>query len=99
MPTETRRCWPHLPLLCEILERYHRAPAPYPIRSGLIPNAEFRPIQTIDGLCGPSLTTFKAASTPGDGRAVDVTIDLEGNIYSEPRNRLYIRIQPLPSNR
>ena len=33
-----------------------------------------------------------------DGRPVDVTLDLEGNIYSEP-SRLYIRIEPPPSNR
>jgi hypothetical protein len=33
-----------------------------------------------------------------DGRAVDVTLDLEGNIYSEP-SRLQIRIEPPPSNR
>jgi hypothetical protein len=33
-----------------------------------------------------------------DGRAVDVTLDLEGNIYSEP-SRLQIRIEPPPPDR
>ena len=33
-----------------------------------------------------------------DGRSVDVTLDLEGNIYSEP-STLYIRIEPAPLNR
>jgi len=33
-----------------------------------------------------------------DGRPVDVILDLEGNIYSE-LSRLYIRIEPPPSNR
>jgi hypothetical protein len=42
---------------------------------------------------------WRGRATMGDGRAVDVTLDLEGNIYSEPASRLYIRIQPLPSNR
>jgi len=42
---------------------------------------------------------WRGKATTKDGRAVDVTLDLEGNIYSEPRSRLYIRIQPLPSNR
>jgi Peptidase propeptide and YPEB domain len=30
-----------------------------------------------------------------DGRSVEVTLDLEGNIYSEP-STLYIRIEPAP---
>jgi hypothetical protein len=34
-----------------------------------------------------------------DGRTVDVTLDLEGNIYSVPSSRLRIRIEPPPSNR
>jgi hypothetical protein len=34
-----------------------------------------------------------------DGRGVDVTLDLEGNIYSEPSSRLYIRIQSPPANK
>jgi hypothetical protein len=34
-----------------------------------------------------------------DGRLVDVTLDLEGNIYSVPSSRLHIRIEPAPSNR
>ena len=33
-----------------------------------------------------------------DGRPVDVTLDLEGNIYSE-LSRLHIRIEPPPSTR
>jgi len=42
---------------------------------------------------------WRGQATTKDGRAVDVTLDLEGNIYSEPRSRLYIRIEPPPLNR
>ena len=42
---------------------------------------------------------WRGEATTKDGRAVDVTLDLEGNIYSEPRSRLYIRIEPPPLNR
>jgi hypothetical protein len=34
-----------------------------------------------------------------DGRAVDVTLDLQGNIYSVPSSRLQIRIKPPPPER
>jgi hypothetical protein len=42
---------------------------------------------------------WRGEATMKDGRLVDVTLDLEGNIYSEPRSRLYIRIEPPPLNR
>jgi hypothetical protein len=42
---------------------------------------------------------WRGKATMKDGRPVDVTLDLEGNIYSEFSSRLYIRIQPPPSNR
>jgi len=41
---------------------------------------------------------WRGKATMKDGRSVDVTLDLEGNVYSE-LSRLYIRIQPPPSNR
>ena len=41
---------------------------------------------------------WRSKATLKDGRPVDVTLDLEGNIYSE-LNRLYIRIEPVPSTR
>jgi hypothetical protein len=41
---------------------------------------------------------WRGKATMNDGRAVDVILDLEGNVYSE-LSRLYIRIQPPPSNR
>jgi hypothetical protein len=41
---------------------------------------------------------WRGKATMKDGRSVDVTLDLEGNIYSEP-STLYIRIEPAPSNR
>jgi hypothetical protein len=41
---------------------------------------------------------WRGKATLKDGRPVDVTLDLEGNIYSE-LTRLFIRIQPPPSNR
>jgi hypothetical protein len=42
---------------------------------------------------------WRGKATMKDGGPVDVTLDLEGNIYSEATSRLYIRIQPPPSNR
>jgi hypothetical protein len=41
---------------------------------------------------------WRGNATIEDGRSVDVTLDLEGNIYSEP-STLYIRIEPAPLNR
>jgi hypothetical protein len=41
---------------------------------------------------------WRGKATIKDGRPVNVTLDLEGNIYSD-LSRLYIRIQPPPSNR
>jgi hypothetical protein len=41
---------------------------------------------------------WRGKAAMSDGRPVDVVLDLDGNIYSEP-SRLYIRIQPPPSNR
>jgi hypothetical protein len=41
---------------------------------------------------------WRGKATLQDGRSVGVTLDLEGNIYSE-LSRLFIRIQPPPSNR
>jgi hypothetical protein len=37
---------------------------------------------------------WRGNATMKDGKQVDVTLDLEGNIYSEWRSRLYIRIRP-----
>lgn len=41
---------------------------------------------------------WRGKASMNDGRPVDVTLDLEGNIYSE-LSRLYIRIQPPASTR
>jgi hypothetical protein len=41
---------------------------------------------------------WRGKATMEDGRSVDVTLDLEGNIYSVP-SRLQIRIEPPPPNR
>ena len=41
---------------------------------------------------------WRGKASMKDGRSVDVTLDLDGNIYSE-LSRLYIRIQPPASNR
>ena len=41
---------------------------------------------------------WRGKASMKDGRPVDVTLDLEGNIYSE-LSRLYIRIQPPALNR
>jgi peptidase YpeB-like protein len=38
---------------------------------------------------------WRGNATMKDGRSVEVTLDLEGNIYSEP-STLYIRIEPAP---
>jgi hypothetical protein len=42
---------------------------------------------------------WRGKATMRDGRPVNVTLDLEGDIYSELSSRLYIRIQPPPLNR
>lgn len=41
---------------------------------------------------------WRGYATMKDGKPVEVTLDLEGNIYSEFRSRLYIRIRPPSSN-
>jgi Peptidase propeptide and YPEB domain len=41
---------------------------------------------------------WRGKATMEDGRSVDVTLDLEGSIYSVP-SRLHIRIEPPPPNR
>ena len=41
---------------------------------------------------------WRGKATMQDGKAVDVTLDLEGNIYST-LSRLHIRIEPPRSNR
>ena len=41
---------------------------------------------------------WRGNATMEDGRSVEVTLDLEGNIYSEPRSRVYIRIRRPPSS-
>jgi hypothetical protein len=40
---------------------------------------------------------WRGKATMRNGRLVDVTLDLGGNIYSEWRNRLLIRFRPQPS--
>jgi hypothetical protein len=41
---------------------------------------------------------WRGNATMKDGRPVEVTFDLEGNVYSEKRSRLVIRIRPGSSN-
>jgi hypothetical protein len=53
----------------------------------------------ISGLEKDKRGIWRGKATLDDGRPVDVTLDLEGNIYSVPRSRLRIRIEPPPSNR
>jgi hypothetical protein len=53
----------------------------------------------ISGLEKDKRGIWRGKATLDDGRPVDVTLDLEGNIYSVPRSRLRIRIEPAPSNR
>jgi hypothetical protein len=50
----------------------------------------------VSGLEKDSRGIWRGQATMKDGRRVDVTLDLEGNIYSEWRSRLYIRIRPPP---
>jgi hypothetical protein len=52
----------------------------------------------ISGLEKDSRGIWRGKGTMKDGRPVDVTLDLEGNIYST-LSRLYIRIEPPPANR
>jgi len=52
----------------------------------------------VSGLEKNSRGIWRGKATMKDGRPVDVILDLEGNIYSE-LSRLYIRIEPPPSNR
>ena len=51
----------------------------------------------VSGLEKDGRGIWRGKATMKDGRRVDVTLDLEGNIYSEWRSRLYIRIKPPPS--
>jgi hypothetical protein len=53
----------------------------------------------ISGLEKDKRGIWRGKATLEDGRPVDVTLDLEGNIYSVPSSRLRIRIEPPPSNR
>jgi hypothetical protein len=53
----------------------------------------------ISGLEKDKRGIWRGKATLDDGRPVDVTLDLEGNIYSVPTSRLRIRIEPAPSNR
>ena len=48
----------------------------------------------VSGLEKDSRGIWRGKATVKDGRRVDVTLDLAGNIYSEWRSRLYIRIRP-----
>jgi hypothetical protein len=52
----------------------------------------------VSGLEKDSRGIWRGKATLQDGRPVNVTLDLEGNIYSE-LSRLYIRIEPPPSDR
>jgi len=52
----------------------------------------------ISGLKKDKRGIWRGKATMQDGRPVDVTLDLEGNIYSTP-SRLHIRIEPPPPNR
>ena len=53
----------------------------------------------ISGLEKDERGIWRGKATLDDGRPVDVTLDLQGNIYSVPSSRLRIRIEPPPSNR
>jgi hypothetical protein len=55
--------------------------------------------QDISGLEKDKRGIWRGKATLEDGRPVDVTLDLEGNIYSVPTSRLHIRIEPPPSKR
>ena len=55
--------------------------------------------QDIAGLEKDKRGIWRGKATLEDGRPVDVTLDLEGNIYSVPTSRLHIRIEPPPSKR
>jgi len=52
----------------------------------------------ISGLEKDSRGIWRGKGTMKDGRPVNVTVDLEGNIYST-LSRLYIRIEPPPATR
>jgi hypothetical protein len=49
----------------------------------------------VSDLTQDSRGIWRGNATMKDGRRVDVTLDLEGNIYSERKSRLYIRIRPV----
>jgi hypothetical protein len=53
----------------------------------------------VSGLEKDSRGIWRGNATIEDGRPVDVTLDLEGNIYSKLSSRFYIRIRPPPSER
>jgi hypothetical protein len=53
----------------------------------------------VSGLEKDSRGIWRGNATIKDGRPVDVTLDLEGNIYSKLSSRFYIRIRPPPSER
>jgi hypothetical protein len=56
---------------------------------------EARGYLDVAGLQKDSHGIWRGKATMKDGRPVGVTLDLEGNIYSE-LSRLYIRIEPAP---
>jgi hypothetical protein len=48
----------------------------------------------VSGLEKDSRGIWRGRATSKDGRWIDVTLDLEGNVYSKWSSRLYIRIRP-----
>ena len=54
---------------------------------------EAKGYQNVSGLVQDQRKIWRGQASAKDGSPVNVILDLEGNIYSEP-NRLYIRIEP-----
>ena len=59
---------------------------------------EAKGYQNVSGLVQDQRKIWRGQASAKDGSPVNVILDLEGNIYSEP-NRLYIRIEPAPYKR